>query len=513
MRKFMPSAIESGEINIPEIEFDLHSRDEIPKILIGLQHIYSDPERSEQVFDILKGIIPEGTDMNNGRPGMCLWRILVLGVLRLNCNWNLDKLKEMADNHKKIREMLGHATEDDYTYARQTITDNISLFTPEVLNEISRITVNTAHDVLGKKEGEDLKGKCDSFPVETDVCFPTDIRLLFDAVRKAITLIAVLCSAVGFTAWRQQHKNIQSIKILFHAARKLKYFKDEKDEDVKDEKDEKDVKKRKKAAERQEAAKNAHRDYIDLAASFMQMVRQTLAQLRLAGVSEDKLSEIMRFVEHAERQIDQIRRRVLEDEDIPHSEKVFSIFEEHTEWINKGKAGVPQILGKNVCILRDQYQLILHHSVMDGEADVDVAVPIVGEAKERFPDLNSCSFDKGFWSPENREKLGCVLAGVILPKKGKLSLKQKDEESSEDFRKARRQHSAVESSISALKNHGLDRCPDHGFDGFKRYVALAVLARNIQILGHILQQQKLRRQKRRERYNETIEEKKRLAAA
>ncbi|MCP4110876.1 MAG: hypothetical protein GY749_35995, partial [Desulfobacteraceae bacterium] len=47
-----------------------------------LQHIYSDPERSGQIFDILKDIIPEGTDMNNGRPGMCLWRILVLGVLR-----------------------------------------------------------------------------------------------------------------------------------------------------------------------------------------------------------------------------------------------------------------------------------------------------------------------------------------------------------------------------------------------------------------------------------------------
>ncbi|MCP4101415.1 MAG: ISNCY family transposase, partial [Lentisphaerae bacterium] len=153
-----------------------------------------------------------------------------------------------------------------------------------------------------------------------------------------------------------------------------------------------------------------------------------------------------------------------------------------------------------------------HCRVLDGEADVDVAVPIVEEGKERFPDLNSCSFDKGFYSRENKEKLGGILAGAILPKKGKLPLKEKDEENSEDFRKARRQHSAVESSISALKNHGLDRCPDHGTDGFKRYVALAVLARNIQILGHILQQKELRRQKRREKYNETAEEKKRLAA-
>ncbi len=131
MRKFITPKMESGEIDISEIEFDLHSRDEIPKTLIGLQHIYSEPEIREEVFDIIKGIIPEGTDMNNGRPGMCLWNIPVLGTLRLNCNWNYDKVKEIADNHGKLREMLGILPDDDRTFPRQTIMDNLSLFTPE----------------------------------------------------------------------------------------------------------------------------------------------------------------------------------------------------------------------------------------------------------------------------------------------------------------------------------------------------------------------------------------------
>ncbi len=52
------------------------------------------------------------------------------------------------------------------------------------------------------------------------------------------------------------------------------------------------------------------------------------------------MMEIERYLSHADRQIDQIRRRVVEGEKIPHNEKVFSIFEEHTEWISKGKAGV-----------------------------------------------------------------------------------------------------------------------------------------------------------------------------
>ncbi|NIS54759.1 MAG: ISNCY family transposase, partial [Aliifodinibius sp.] len=80
------------------------------------------------------------------------------------------------------------------------------------------------------------------------------------------------------------------------------------------------------------------------------------------------------FLSHADRQIDQIRRRVLEGETISHHEKVFSIFEEHTEWISKGKAGVPQELGLSVCILEDQYGFILHHHVMEKQKDVDIAV-------------------------------------------------------------------------------------------------------------------------------------------
>ena len=69
----------------------------------------------------------------------------------------------------------------------------------------------------------------------------------------------------------------------------------------------------------------------------------------------------------------------------------------------------------------------------------------------------------------------------------------KEIEDSEAFLQARRKHSAVESSINALENHGLDRCLDHGIEGFKRYVALAVVERNIQIMGHVLQQKKLKR--------------------
>jgi hypothetical protein len=82
-----------------------------------------------------------------------------------------------------------------------------------------------------------------------------------------------------------------------------------------------------------------------------------------------------------------------------------------------------------------------------------------------------------------------------MPKKGKLSQARREHEAAPEFVDLRRQHSAVESAINALEVHGLDRCLDHGIDGFKRYVALAVVARNIQRLGAILRQQEAERRR------------------
>ena len=78
-----------------------------------------------------------------------------------------------------------------------------------------------------------------------------------------------------------------------------------------------------------------------------------------------RLADLDGYLTHAERQIDQVRRRVLHGETIPHAEKVFSIFQPHTVWISKGKASVPVELGLKVCVVEDQHRLILHHRVME----------------------------------------------------------------------------------------------------------------------------------------------------
>jgi hypothetical protein len=496
MRKIEEKQMQLGEVDISKIEFDLKSRDEIPKLLRGLQHIYRTPELRREVFSILEQIVPRGTDRGNGRPGMELWKILVLGVLRLNCNWDYDKLREIANEHRTLRLMLRHTEDDEYQYPVQTLKDNVSLLTPEVLEKINTIVVKEGHRLLGKKKDGALMGRCDSFVVETDVHFPTDISLLFDSARKAVELTARRVDGKG---WRQSKHIVRNLKKLYRRAQKAKRSSSK--DPVKKEVKEKEIIKK-------------HREYIMEAQRIICRVKESLGLTGDTAEADrtEKPSGVEDYIRHALRQIEQIRRRVIMGESIPHAEKFFSIFEPYTEWISKGKAGVPQEMGLKVCLIEDQHQFIIHHKVMRGQTDEQVAQEMLKATKDKHPSLAGCSFDKGFHSPDNRKKLPEIIDNVILPKKGKLTAGEALTESSEEFILARHRHAAVESAISALENHGLDRCLDNGLDGFERYVALAVVARNLQTLGGIIQSKQIKSRKRREKYNRTLAANKRSAA-
>jgi hypothetical protein len=484
MRKVIEPQMKLGELAIADIKLDPKSRDDIPQILRGLQHLYTTPELRKPIFAILEEVLParqiEGknvkADPNNGRPGMTQWQILVLGVLRLGLNTDYDRIQELANEHKTLRQMLGHSDwADEKYYNLQTLKDNLRLFTPEILDRLNQVIVQAGHQALKKKPEEGVVGRCDSFVVETDVHFPTDINLLLDAIRKVIEISAELSSTYKLPGWRQHHYHQHQFKRQYRKVQRLKHS-TSKDE----------IKQQRKDQE----IKDAHRVYLDLAEGYLTRADHTRQQVNPHDpLSVAWLSVLNDFMEHARRQIDQIDRRVLRGEHIPHDEKVFSLFQPHTEWISKGKAGVPVELGLRVCIMEDQNRFILHHRVMVKTTDDKVAFAMVGETKQKFPTLRAVSMDKGFYSPANQEVLKSRLECVVLPKKGKLSQADKARESDPEFVDLRKQHSAVESAINALEVHGLDKCPDHGLHGFKRYIAMAVVARNIQRLGAVLRQQ------------------------
>lgn len=481
MRETTRLQLQLGEIDIAGIQISTRSRDDIPQLLRGLQYLYSDLSLRSEIFKVLENLSPSTVSIELGRPGMGWWKILVMGTLRLNLNCDYDRLQELANHHRIIRQMLGHGfCDDDKEYSLQSLKDNVRLFTPELLDEINQIVVNAG---LKLKKKDLLAGRCDSFVVETNVHYPTDINLLFDAMRKTISLTANYADREQLTGWRQYKYNIRQVKQAYRAAQQMKRSTSQNE---------------KKKQWRDNAIAQAHQQYIDLSLAFLKKVQLTLA-IKLDNphlFSEAKVMEIEGFIQHAKRQIDQIERRVLKQEIIPHQEKVFSLFQPHTEWINKGKAGVPVELGLKVCVVEATQGYILHHSVMQKETDNQIVIDLINETQKRYPEFNACSFDKGFHSPENQIKLAEKLDQVVLPKKGRCNKEEKARESSDEFRASKRKHSAVESGINALEIHGLDKCPDQGLTGFKRYVALAVVARNVQKLGSELLKQSRKQEKR-----------------
>ena len=355
-----------------------------------------------------------------------------------------------------------------------------------------------------------LKGKADSYVVKSDVHFPTDLTLLWDAMRKIIILIARVSDIFNISDWRQSLYNLKQVKKLCRKVSNLKHSTSKNEE---------------KQLDREELIKEAYQTYRELSKQYIKRTELTIENIRTGKINLSGISlfdsikgltlcnEVETYIMHANKQIDQIKRRVLDGEKIPHDEKSFSIFEEHVEWISKGKKGVPQELGLRLCILEDQFGFILHHEVMEKKTDDKVTIDMIWEAKVRYPQLNQCSFDKGFYSKNNKVMATELIENVIMPKKGRLNKEEKEEEGSANFKKARRKHSAIESAINGLNHTGLDKCRDKGLDGHKRYVALGITARNIFRLGAIIMKKEEATRKRKEKYRATQQENKRHKTA
>ncbi len=211
------------------------------------------------------------------------------------------------------------------------------------------------------------------------------------------------------------------------------------------------------------------------------------------------LTALKRYNDFAKKFTAQIERRLLQGESIAASEKIYSIFEEHTEWITKGKLNKKVELGHLVLITTDQYQLIVDYKIMEGEKDAAQIAPLKERIKHNYPGkkINSHSFDKGFYSKDNLNILQQdYTTGAVLPKRGRHNKEDKERESSKSFKKLRKAHSAVESNINMLEHHGLNRCVDKGLHGYRRNVGLSVLAYNLHIIGNILKKQQIQKEEK-----------------
>ncbi len=323
-----------------------------------------------------------------------------------------------------------------------------------------------------KKENapaEPLAIKVDTYVLETDVHFPTDLNLLWDAGRKGCDLIEKYRDQFGYELphWRKLKDWRRRLKGLERTTSKAVYG---------------------GGANKEARVRQAVRAYLACARDLSAKLGQSLLALCAPPIAAAHWEALAYFHGHLDKHIDLVERRLLQGETIPAAEKVFSLFEPHTEWIQKGKQRPNVELGHRLLVASDQHHLIHDYAVPVGGADVDQSVPVADRLLGRYGAgaLASLSFDKGFTRAADRELLGLYIPQVVMPKRGKKNAEEAARESEKKFVALRKQHSAVESDINALEHHGLNRCLDVGRAGYLRYVGYGVLAFNLHQIGRRL---------------------------
>ena len=144
MRKRFEQDKSLDSVPIEEVYIDKKSRDGLPQLLGGLLHIFVTPDLNAAIFEILEKRV-KGDKKNTGRPGMSLWELFVMGLVRLNLNIDYDRLHDMANNHDGMRVLMGIQTrgvfERGKQYNLQTIKDNVGLLDETTLIKINEVVV------------------------------------------------------------------------------------------------------------------------------------------------------------------------------------------------------------------------------------------------------------------------------------------------------------------------------------------------------------------------------------
>jgi transposase, IS5 family len=475
MRKRFETQIRIGLTPISDIKIPTNGRDELAPTLAALQYVFLNEKLNEQVFAIVESKIPSGYQNNKGREGMTLWEILVLAVCRLTLDADYDRIWDFANHHSLIRKIMqvssNSFTGEDPSFGLQTIKDNLMLLDQETVMKINELIVSEAHQFVLKKN-EKLVIKSDTYVLETNVHFPTDYNLLLDSARKCLDIMIKCKNRYDFAGWRKAKLWQSEIKSMSRSLGKACSG---------------------KGKNKKQHIEKAATEYLTHARKVVQKIEESVFENIDAINSNKKLEKLIEedlvyYLSMLIKHIDLVERRLIKGETIPTEEKIYSVFELHTEWISKGKLNRPVELGHRILISSDQYGYILRHQVVEKQTDSNLVIQMTDELLIKYRErIAAMSFDKGFYSKENKSLLELVIPEVIMPKKGKKNASEKIEERAETFIKLRHGHSAVESNINQLEHHGLNKCRDKGLKRFKTYTSLGVLSYNLHKLGKVLQ--------------------------
>lgn len=318
------------------------------------------------------------------------------------------------------------------------------------------------------------KLRTDGTVVESNITYPTDNKLLAAGVRvlsrtlkRAQTVLAETMTAPK----RWFRDRTRSAKRLTRAIVN-------------------DVRQHRESAKTE--LQSAFRRLVQVTQASLDQAQRVIQQLHQVDDpnAQALVATLMTFMPRVEQVINQTVRRVFGGESVAACEKLVSLFEPHTCIIRRHKAGKETEFGRKVWLDEVDGGLVSHWSILAGNpSDETQWQPALDRHRRLFgKPPTQASGDRGLYSPKNEiyaQEQG--VKRIILPKPGHKSDARRKHEAQPWFRRGRRFHNGVEGRISVLKRkHGLDRCLNHGEEGFQRWVGWGVIANNLTLMGRKL---------------------------
>jgi transposase, IS5 family len=423
--------------------------------------------------DLVRGL----KQPDSGRHGLTATQVLRSLVLMRLKNWDYRELRERIADGLTLRQFT------DFYCApvpkHDAFQRGFIRLTPETLRAVNDLVVQAAVE-LGLEDGAKLR--VDTTVVQTDIHHPTDNTLLWDVVRVVTRLVRRLAKALEL-------RRIKGFCDRTRAARRRMY----------------EIQ-RMTTRQRHEQQTRTYRVLIGIAEGVVGNARAGLERTRTTRskdmFADMAIEELRRQIEHfchlGDRVIDQARRRVLFGEQVATDEKIYSIFEPHTDLIKRGKVRTPVEFGHKVFLAESAGGLITQYEVLTGnppdEVHVASSLQRHRHAFGHAPQLYGS--DRGFFSEQNLAS--CQHAGVKLvciPQRGgKRTPRREAYESSAAFKNGQRFRAGIEGRISVLfRGRGMKRCLAEGRDRFELWVGAAVLANNLMRIAALLTDRSARR--------------------
>src|SRR5580704_7524930 len=437
-------------------------------------HLLEDEQLLNAVYEALVHRHPKSRTRGRlGVPAEIVVRMLLLKHLR---NWSFDVLeREVRPNllYREFTRVGAGKVPDAKTLGRQA-----RALGPEVIKQIHQRVVELA---VENKVVQGRKMRVDTTVVETNIHFPTDSSLLDDGNRVLTRLMKKVTALAGVVGTKLRNRS-RGVKLrVLDIARAA----------------------RSKVPQSQEKMKQA---YGKLLASMGRVVGQAKRFSKEIGDGVKRSADLMQqaalkglrqeidtLVPRVEQVIRQTKARIFGGD--THAEgKLFSIFEESTEVIRKGKAGKPNEFGKMVKVQESEGQVVIDYEVYDQRpADSDVLIPAIEIHQQltgRTPDM--AAGDAGFYSAKNvamARQIG--VKRVSVPSRSTKSASLKREQKKRWFKKGQKWRTGCVGRISVLKRrHGLNRCRYKGRQGMIRWTGLGVIADNLINIGRVIDKRK-----------------------